>query len=459
MQADTLSLLELNDLIKGIIKSGTEKSYWIFGEISEIKVNYSGHCYLELIQKDKESDQIVARSRATIWSSTFRLLKPYFETTTGQPFMNGLAILVKTSVEFHEVYGLSLNILDIEPTFTVGELALQKQKVINRLTEEGVIGMNHELELPVLCQKIAVISSETAAGYGDFIDQLTRNAYGYKFYYKLFRAVMQGEEAEKSIIRAFDRIYQYESFFDAVVIIRGGGSQADLSCFNSYWLAYHITQFPIPILTGIGHEQDDSVADLVAHTRLKTPTAVAEFLVDHMAQAELLLHETVNDLIENTRNCLDDRRNALLNMVKDIQLSLKDILSSMRSELTNFDHLIVDRTRKTMHALQLVLHKYKVTVDLSARNQIKKQFKELETVNRQMRRELINAMKRCKHELESMNDRMRILDPVHVLGRGYSITFKDGKVLKDTENILEGDLLDTVLYKGKIQSTIKNIRS
>jgi len=457
MPVNTLSLLELNSKIKEAIKSGTEKAYWVTGEISEIKINYSGHCYLELIQKNEESDQIVARSRATIWAQTFRLIKPYFETTTGQPLVQGLVILVKASVEFHEVFGLSLNILDIEPAFTIGELALRKQKVIDRLTEEGVITMNRELELPLLSRKIAVISSETAAGYGDFVDQLVNNSFGYKFYCKLFPAVMQGDEAEQSIIKALDRIYSYEDFFDIVVIIRGGGSQADLSCFNSYWLAYHITQFPLPVLTGIGHEQDDSVVDLVAHTRLKTPTAVAVFLIDHLTRVEDALNTVAIRITDEIRSLVEAMKNDLLLLIKNLQLNLKDTQTQKLTGLLYFIHSMSNRIHKILDTIQQDLNRSDVILDRMARRQVEIQTASVETLFYRIQREVLNSKKQVRKDLDSVIDRLRILDPLNVLKRGYSITCKGGIPLKEIEYLSEGNTIETLLHKGKIHSTIKKL--
>ncbi len=279
MENNPLSLCELLGSVKMTLKNHLTPSFWVIAEISELKVNYSGHCYLELIEKDSGGESIKAKVRATIWSSAYRMIQAYFESATRSKLAAGMKVMVKASVEFHELYGLSLNITDIEPSYTVGEMALKKQEIINRLIAEGVFGMNKSLSLPDLPRRIAVVSSKTAAGFGDFMDQLLKNDFGYKFYVKLFPAAMQGAEAEQSIIAALDAVFEAESQFDLVVIIRGGGSQSDLNCFNSYWLACHICQFPLPILTGIGHEQDETIADLVANTRLKTPTAVAEFLI------------------------------------------------------------------------------------------------------------------------------------------------------------------------------------
>jgi exodeoxyribonuclease VII large subunit len=274
-ETKAISLIELQTQVKTGIRTMFPGIYWIIAEISEMNTNQSGHCYLELIEKSTESEQIIAKAKATIWAFTFRMLKPYFESVTGQRFSTGIKVMLSVSIEFHELYGFSLNVKDIEPNYTVGDLTRKKQEIIKQLQDEGVFHLNKELEFPIVPQRIAVISSETAAGYGDFVHQLKTNRYGFKYYIKLFKAYMQGEEAEKSIINALDQIFESLEKFDIIVIIRGGGSQADLNCFNSYWLAYHITQFPLPVLTGIGHERDQTIADLVAFNNLKTPTAVA----------------------------------------------------------------------------------------------------------------------------------------------------------------------------------------
>ncbi|MGM0505145.1 MAG: exodeoxyribonuclease VII large subunit, partial [Bacteroidota bacterium] len=268
-----ISLLELNQSIREKIKFNFPESIWVVAEISELKINRNGHCYLELIEKEAISENIIAKSRATIWAFTFRMLKPYFESVTGHELISGLKILVQVTVEFHELYGFSLNITDIDPNYTLGDLAQKKAETLRKLEEDGIINMNRELEFPIVPQKIAVISSETAAGYQDFMHQLTHNKYGYTYYIKLFPAIMQGLKAEESIIDTLERIFQHDHFFDIVVIIRGGGSQADLNCFNNYLLAANVAQFPIPVLTGIGHDKDESIVDLVACQKLKTPTA------------------------------------------------------------------------------------------------------------------------------------------------------------------------------------------
>ncbi|MCA1760550.1 MAG: exodeoxyribonuclease VII large subunit, partial [Bacteroidales bacterium] len=312
-----LTLFELNQWIKDALSSSIPGTVWVVAEISELKENRTGHCYLELVEK--EGNEITARARATIWSYTYRILKPYFETTTGQFFTHGIKVLVQVSVEYHPAYGLSLNIKDIDPAYTVGDMALQRKEIIERLQNEGVFEMNKELELPLVPQKIAVISSKTAAGYQDFMNQLESNPPGIKFYTHLFEAYMQGGEAVPSIMAALDRIFEYDDFFDAVAIIRGGGATADLSSFDNYDLAFHITQFPLLVVTGIGHEKDDTIIDLVAHTRMKTPTAVAEFFISGAERFYERLTGLEEEVVQLARETVDSKQEQLEDYAENLQ--------------------------------------------------------------------------------------------------------------------------------------------
>ncbi|HOI50092.1 MAG TPA: exodeoxyribonuclease VII large subunit, partial [Prolixibacteraceae bacterium] len=328
-----LTLLELNNLIRDALQDAFPETIWVVAEISELKINRTGHCYLELIEKDSVSDDIVARARATIWSYTFRMLKPYFETATGQPFSDGIKVLVLVSVEYHPAYGLSFNIKDIDPTYTVGDLVRRRREIIEKLQEAGVFDMNRELPLPLVPQRIAIISSATAAGYQDFVNQLEHNSYGFIFHHRLFEAFMQGAEAAPSILRALDRIYAEEENFDAVAIIRGGGAQADLSCFDNFELAYTVAQFPLPVVTGIGHEKDDTIIDLVAHTRQKTPTAVAEFFISGAARFYEKLTELQKAVAERTREILESHAETLTNLADDIVHSAGKYLTDSQFRL------------------------------------------------------------------------------------------------------------------------------
>lgn len=263
------SLLELNACVRNTLQESLPERYWVRAEISEARIHPSGHCYLELIEKEEQSGKTVAKARATIWATTFRLLQPWFKQSTGQLFTSGIKILIQVSISFHELYGYNLTVHDIDPAYTLGDAARRRAAILQQLREEGVADMNKELTWPILPQRIAVISSPSAAGYGDFMNQIQNNSYGYKIYTVLFPAAMQGDQTEQSIIHALDRINRHEELFDGVVIIRGGGATSDLNSFDSYPLAVNVAQFPLPVITGIGHERDDTVIDMVANTRVK----------------------------------------------------------------------------------------------------------------------------------------------------------------------------------------------
>lgn len=288
---EPITLYSLNNLVRNAVADAMPSRYWVTGELSEVRETAAGHCYIELVQRDEASDETVAKARGTVWSRIYSLLRPYFLEQTGQPFAAGLKVLLQVTVSFHELYGYSLDVCDIEPSYTIGDIARRRQLIIKRLTDEGVIGLNKELDLPLLPQRIAVISSATAAGYGDFCDQLLGNRYGFVFFPHLFPAPMQGSASEQGIIEALNSIASNIDLWDAVVIIRGGGATSDLGCFDTYDLANNCAQFPLPIITGIGHLRDESLLDIVAHTSAKTPTAAAELFIHAMLANEAALTE------------------------------------------------------------------------------------------------------------------------------------------------------------------------
>jgi exodeoxyribonuclease VII large subunit len=454
MRSEPISLYELNQRIKGILKNTTEPAYWIFAEISELKINVSGHCYIELVEKDEKTEYLKAKSRATIWSSTFRMIRPYFETSAGIPLSPGIKVLVRVTVDFHELYGLSLNIIDIEPSYTVGELARKKQDIINRLTEEGVIDMNRELDFPELPKRIAVISSETAAGFGDFTDQLLNNDYAFRFYVKLFPAYMQGEDAENSIIQALENIHRYESFFDIVVIIRGGGSQADLSCFNNYRLALHVAQFPLPVLTGIGHEQDETVVDLVAHEQLKTPTAVAEYLVSCFLNQYEQLNEMTGRLVQLANERVETENDKISRLGYQFSMTIRELVAGQHAKLQHkmlslryISHeTIADGHLKMLHSIKDIRN--------SARGRFFKARQRLATVTNLFIRISNTSTAQMRHHLNILENRNQYLSPLEILKRGYSITRQNGKLIKDGTLLRKGDFVDTIFFKGKRKSRV-----
>lgn len=451
----SITLFDLNLRIKEVLKGFLPDQYWVVAEISELKVNSAGHCYLELVDKDPESLHIKARARATIWAYTYRIIKPYFESATRQTLNAGLKILVRCNVEFHEIYGLSLNIQDIDPAYTVGELARKREEIIRRLEQEGVVTMNQELPLPLIIQKIAVISSATAAGFEDFTRQLELNEYDFVYYYKLFPATMQGSEAEESIISALDRIHLYEDFFDAVAIIRGGGSQADLSCFDSYQLAYYVTQFPLPVFTGIGHEKDQTVIDIVAHTRLKTPTAVADFII----QQSTLFFTRLLDMQNKTRKLTGikvQKRGMYLDQISNsITLKSKHLLATGQHLLNKASEKAVLIGKNYLKRKQQELKNTHSRISRGAKLMISYQSVDLKNLVKTIHPQVKNGIRFQENKLNSIEKTTQFLNPGNVLRRGYSITTCRGKVIRRSSDLIPGDVLKTSYFSGKSISTVE----
>lgn len=303
------SLKELCDWIQEIVENDLPNRYWVCAEIASMSVR--GHCYMELVEK-AENGILAAKVRATCWSNVYHLLSAYFLQETGQSLHTGLQVMLEVSVEYHAVYGLSLNVWNIDPTYTLGDLAKQRQATIQQLIEDGVMDLQKALQIPSLPRRVAVISSADAAGYGDFCDQLKHNRFGFKFHVQLYPAVVQGDTAARSIIQALIAIAAQEEEWDAVVIIRGGGASTDMSCFDDYNLASHCAQFPLPIIAGIGHTRDVSVVDMVVHTSVKTPTAVAEWLIERVAEQVERVGSLMLRLQRATQNAVSREKNRLL---------------------------------------------------------------------------------------------------------------------------------------------------
>ena len=408
MNATTFSLYELNALVRQTIEQTLDDEYWVEAELAECRVN-RGHCYMELIQKDEHSNTPIARAQAKCWQNTWVMLGPYFEKTTGQPLHAGLKTRLKVYPQFHETYGFSWIVTDIDPTYTLGDMAKRRQEIIRQLQEEGVFDLQRELQLPLFCLNIAVVSSQTAAGYGDFVNQLADSPYD--FHTRLYPATMQGEQVEQSIIEALNRIYHDIDNFDCVVIIRGGGATADLSGFDTLALAENVAQFPLPIITGIGHDRDESVLDMVSHQRVKTPTAAAQFLIGHLdatmqridnCQERITRYATIKMETEHLRLArLAERIPSLFSLVKTRQEARLDALAN-----------------RVQSALVLTIEKQ-------------------------------------RHQLQMLQQRAKALDPTLLLKRGYSITLHQGRVLRNATDIKPGTEIETRLEQGTIISITK----
>ena len=374
-------------MVRDAIETELPDEYWVEAELSECRER-GGHCYMELIEKDETTNTPVARASAKCWRQTWQMVQPYFERTTGQPLRTGLKVLIRVYAQFHEAYGFSWIVTDIDPTYTLGDMARKRQEIIRQLKEEGVFDLQRELRIPLFAKRIAVISAAGAAGYGDFCRQLEDNEYGFRFSITLFPATMQGEQVEASVIHALNQIYESVYDFDVVCILRGGGATADLSGFDTLALAENVAQFPLPIITGIGHERDESILDMVSNTRVKTPTAAAALLVDNLRQ----VLERIN--------------------LAQQRLSMVGRLFS-----------------EARHRLDMLQQRLPVAIERRLTNQ--------------------------KHRISQIELKLQGFDPQILLSRGYSITLKSGKAVRDPKMLRPGDEIETRVEKGTFKSTVQ----
>ena len=426
-----LSLFELNSLVREAIEEYVTDEYWVEAELASAHES-GGHCYMELIQKEDGSNTPIARASARCWRSTWALLKPHFERETGQTLRGGLKVLLQVYPQFHENFGFSWIVTDIDPTYTLGDMARRRQEIIRRLKEEGVFDLNKELELPLFAQRIAVISSDSAAGYGDFCKQLSENKQGFKFAVELFSAVMQGEQVEQTVIAALNEINERREDFDCVVIIRGGGSTSDLSGFDTLALAENVANFPLPVITGIGHDRDESVLDMVSHTRVKTPTAAAAFLIEHLQDVYSLIVEAEDDVIR----CVTDRlQKERLRIDRLIELLPKQLAAFLTAQHARLGRLIELLPRQTAACLT----SQRGNLDLLAAT---------------MRSVLERRMLRENHRMELLEHRVDAVNPEKLLQRGYSITRSNGRVVRSPEQLKAGDEIETTMEKGTVKSLV-----
>ena len=432
-----LTLYELNSLVREVLECEMPDEYWVEAELSECR-EARGHCYMELIQKDERNATPIAKASARCWASKWMLIRPYFERTTGQQLHAGMKVLLKVYAQFHEAYGFSWIVTDIDPTYTLGDMARKRQEIIRQLKAEGVFDLQKELQLPLFCQHIAVISSETAAGYGDFCNQLADNPYGFKFQTQLFPAIMQGEGVEQSLIAALGRIYsEYSDYsdnpFDCVVIIRGGGATSDMSGFDTLALAENVANFPLPIITGIGHDRDESILDMISHTRVKTPTAAAAFLIDHL--------KTVMDILNDSQEQIARLAQQKLAYYKSQFATIAELLPRLFSNVKVRQEARLDVFHNNITRMaQLKLS----TCDA-----------QLSTLVTKLPIVIDRRIMTEKHRLQLVEEKAKSLDPTLLLSRGYSMTMKDGKIVRDSQTLRHGDEIETRLEKGTIKSIVK----
>ncbi|MCP9610764.1 exodeoxyribonuclease VII large subunit [Coprobacter tertius] len=459
MERNELSLFELNILLKRAVNDSFPERYWIRAEISELHENkMSGHCYLEFIEKSPGTGQLIAKARGMIWASTYSLLKSFFEQECGMQFVPGIKVLVEVSLDIHELYGYSLTVHDIDPSYTLGDMARHRAEILQKLTDEGVIDMNKDLEWPVLPQRIAVISSGTAAGYGDFMHQLQYNSYKYCFYPVLFQATMQGEQAQNSVISALERIYTRIDDFDGVAILRGGGATSELSCFDSYLLALHVAQFPLPVITGIGHDRDTTVLDSVANVSVKTPTAAAEWLISKAEDADRKRIRLQEILVQDIRSKIISEKQKLERMSRFVPVSVQQRLiqekvrcQRLQTDTVRFSEVLLSGTKvRLQHMSHIFLQ--------AVKDRIGDENSRLFLFRERLRSEIPFFLDKEKKRLEMISGTIEYSSPLRLLEKGYTLTLKEGKIVRRVSDLTVGDSIITLFPDGEIQSDISDIK-
>lgn len=427
-----ISLLEANNLVRQSIELTLQEPFWVLAELASVNER-RGHCYMELIEKGPTGNTPVAQARACCWANVWFTLGPRFLRATGQPLRAGMKVLLQVSANFHEAYGFSWIVQDIDPTFTLGDMARRRKEILEQLRQMGVIDNNRSLPVPPFATRIAVISSSTAAGYGDFASQLANNDEGFAFSTRLFPAIMQGEQVEQSVIEALDSVFQHIDDFDVVVIIRGGGSNADLSGFDTLQLAENVANFPIPVITGIGHERDQTVLDEVACVSVKTPTAVAAYLIDNLSRT-LMRIDSAAEAVSSTMMRILERERLRLARLEQYFLSAFSVKKA---------HLISR------------LQSYEQRVLSAARRQFLLQRNVLDAHQRAIGHHAASNVVRARSRLDLLEQRIHSSNPLNILRRGYGLITHNGTVVTDPKQVKSSDDLTIVLHKGTIDVTVK----
>lgn len=428
----TLSLFELNSLVADVINTTMSRSYWVEAELSEVREN-RGHCYMELIEKNENSNVPIARASAKCWSNIWSAIKPYFIRVTGQQIRAGMKVMLQVHAQFHPQYGFSWIVDDINPEYTMGDMMRKRQEIIRQLKEEGVYDLQKELNLPLFAQRIAVISSATAAGYGDFCNQLENNELGLFFHVELFPAIMQGDNVESSIIASLNQINNREEEFDSVVIIRGGGATADLSGFDTLGLAENVANFPLPIITGIGHERDESILDMVSYQRVKTPTAAAAYLINHLTSTLIRVENAQSTIIDYVKKALEIENMRIKHIGAQIPVLFSIVRTKQEARLESLFQRLFTASKELMKQSDFLLLSLQQRVQPAVRDRLSSEH----------------------HRLDVLEHRARLLDPTLLLKRGYSITLHNGKAIHNANDLKIGDTITTLLEIGQIESKVE----
>jgi len=451
------SLLEVTNSIKKTLEERYTSSFWVKAEMN--KLNYyskTGHCFPELVEKSE--GKIIAQIKSILWQGDYNTINRNFLNTLKEPLKDGIKILLLAKITFDPTFGLSLQILDIDPQYTLGDLEKEKLETIKKLQFEGIYDKNKKIELPLLPQRIAIISVETSKGYGDFVNVINNNSWHYKFFHFLFPSVLQGEKAVHSIIAQLERIRKVQHHFDVVAIIRGGGGDIGLSCYNNYDLAKEIALFPIPVITGIGHVTNETVCEMISHTNAITPTKLAEFLIQKFHNFSVPIQRAKDKLVDKSRRILTEENTKLQSELKLFRSFTENMLNTNEHKIKNAIYSIQHQSQFIIKNNNSNLNSFKEKTRLATifnLSQLKV------SINNYQEKIIIQSKLQLKTSLlaiENIDKNITILNPINILKRGFSITYFNGKSIKDTAQLTEGEKISTVLYNGTMDSTITKIK-
>ena len=453
-----ISLFEFLRRLRLAISRSLPATYWVRAEISEGRHNASGHFYCKFIEKD-ETGQDIASINGVVWAGTFRAIKARFERETGQALAAGIKVLVNVKANYHERYGLSLVVNDIDPSYTIGDMVRRRKLILAQLAKDGVVNMNKELALPRPLMRIAVITSETAAGYGDFCNQLNTNGAPFKFRTKLFAAIMQGDNVEQSVTNALNRVADEAGEWDAVAIIRGGGAVSDLNGFESYSLASNIAQFVLPVITGIGHERDETVIDLVANTRCKTPTAVADFLIASAQRETDTINALASSLHRHAAKNVADRKQNMAYTLSRIAPAFCHALQTSNFALERLLLRIPRGVKEVCAREDLRCQKLSTKIEMLAYSATRMQDKEISRKTERLKRAVAIMLQNHKTRIDTAEKKIRLAGPERVFRLGFSLTTFNGKAVVDASLLKPGDKIRTRFANGQAVSVIETANS
>lgn len=451
-----LTLSQLNGMVADAVTLGVPGEYIVCAELANVREK-SGHCYMELVEKDAEQNTPIAKAEAKCWRQTWQRLAPHFIYVTGQPLTIGMKVMLTVRADFHIAYGFAWIVTDISPEYSLGEMARRRQEIVAKLKSEGVFDLQHDLQLPHFCKRIAVVSAEGAAGYGDFVAQLMHNGYGLAFSVTLFAAIMQGERVESSVIAALNQIYQQIDSFDCVVIIRGGGATSDLVGFDTMALAENIANFPLPIITGIGHERDESVADMVACVKVKTPTAAASFLIDNLRQTADFLNNAAIAIQRYATQRMEIERTRLLHISTLLPRQAAAMVQREQMRVDHLQSLLPIYAHSMVASCRTHLDTMNQQMANAAKMCIQREYNRLNVMDKKLPSTASYMIQREKHRIELLSTRLSALDPKLMLRRGYAIVSMDGRTVKDAASLHQGDAIGIRFEVGRAKAEVTAI--